>query len=88
MAMAKAYIFGTEPLDYIFPPVDTPRESCDAAQWRLCGAAVIGPCAHPGSPACTQACEACAGTHALELVSAGCEDAQIVGFCAANNQTK
>ena len=73
LEQAKDYVFGTEPLDYVFPPVSTSKSSCDTEQRRLCNMTLSGG---------AQACEACAGVHALELVSAGCEDAQIVSFCS------
>ena len=50
-------------------------EACLAAEGRLCGAA---------QPAGEEACEACAGTHMVELVAAGCTDADTHAFCAAS----
>eukprot|EP01045_Picozoa_sp_COSAG04_P033049 COSAG04_NODE_6689_length_1277_cov_1.111205_1_plen_333_part_10 len=50
-------------------------EECAAAEGRLCGAA---------QQQGRQACEACAGTHMVELVRAGCTDADTKSFCAGS----
>ena len=73
--IAQNYEHGMPPSDFIFPAQPLPKASCEAVAARLCGGTAQRRSA--------TACDACCGEHMVELVTAGCTDAAITGFCAA-----
>jgi hypothetical protein len=57
--------------------VSTRSASCDTTLQSVCGTTC-----RKADPPCTFACAECAGTHPTELLAAGCDNDDIVSYCA------